>query len=70
MHRLATLHTSSKTDAELLKVWLKSHADGSPHTVRIYVNVGARFLGALAAAGTDQRLGLPMTMCRPPWLQI
>jgi hypothetical protein len=42
VHRLATLHTNAKTDAELLRVWFKSHADGSPHTVRVYRRVGAR----------------------------
>ena len=30
VHRLATLHTNARTDLELLAVWLKSHADGSP----------------------------------------
>ena len=53
VHRLATLHTNARTDRELLKVWLKSHADGSPHTVRVYQRIGARFLDALAAAGAD-----------------
>jgi integrase/recombinase XerD len=53
--RLATLHTNAKNDADLLKVWLKSHADGSPHTVRVYQRVGERFLRALAAAGADLR---------------
>jgi integrase/recombinase XerD len=33
----------------------KSHADGSPHTVRAYDRVGGRFLDALAAAGGDLR---------------
>jgi len=55
VHRLATLHTNARTDDELLKVWLKSHAGGSPHTVRAYARVGARFLEALAAAGGDLR---------------
>ena len=27
--RLPTLHTNARTDADLLTVWLKSHADGS-----------------------------------------
>ena len=49
--RLATLHTNAKTDAELLKVWLKSHRDGSAHTVRVYARVGERFLAALAPTG-------------------
>jgi integrase/recombinase XerD len=53
--RLATLHTNARTDHELLKVWLKSHADGSPHTIRVYSRVGARFLDALAATGADLR---------------
>jgi integrase/recombinase XerD len=53
--RLATLHTNARTDRDLLTVWLKSHADGSPHTVRAYQRVGARFLEALAAAGSDLR---------------
>ena len=55
VHRLATLHTNAKTDAELLKVWLKSHQDGSPHTIRVYQRVGERFLSALAAAGSGLR---------------
>jgi site-specific recombinase XerD len=38
--RLATLHTNARTDGELLKVWLKSHQDGSAHTVRVYHRVG------------------------------
>jgi hypothetical protein len=33
--RLATLHTNARTDHELLAVWIKTHADGSPHTVRV-----------------------------------
>jgi Phage integrase, N-terminal SAM-like domain len=53
--RLATLHTNARTDHELLAVWLKSHADGSPHTVRVYRRVGERFLGALASTGSDLR---------------
>jgi site-specific recombinase XerD len=53
--RLATLHTNARSDADLLKVWLKSHADGSPHTVRVYAHVGDRFLGALAAANSSLR---------------
>ena len=53
--RLATLHTNAKTDGELLKVWLKSHRDGSAHTVRVYSRVGERFLAALAAAGAGLR---------------
>jgi site-specific recombinase XerD len=55
VHRLATIHTNAKTDAELLQVWIKSHADGSPHTVRAYRRVGERFLGALAAVGAGLR---------------
>jgi integrase/recombinase XerD len=39
----------------LVKVWLKSHRDGSPHTVRVYARVGARFLAALSAGGTELR---------------
>jgi len=45
--RLATLHTNAHTDTELLEVWLKSHRDGSLHTVRVYRRVGERFLGEL-----------------------
>jgi integrase/recombinase XerD len=55
VNRLATLHTNARNDRELLKVWLKSHADGSPHTIRAYQRVGARFIAALAAAGADLR---------------
>src|SRR5262249_59544996 len=53
--RLATLYTNARTDRDLLAVWLKSHADGSPHTIRICSRVGERFLGALAAAGSNLR---------------
>jgi integrase/recombinase XerD len=53
--RLATLHTNARTDDELLQVWIKSHADGSPHTVRAYRRVGERFLGGLAAVGAGLR---------------
>jgi integrase/recombinase XerD len=53
--RLATLHTNARTDTELLKVWLKSHQDGSAHTIRVYKRVGERFLRALATAGSDLR---------------
>jgi integrase/recombinase XerD len=53
--RLATLHTNARTDRELLAVWLKSHADGSPHTIRVYKRVGERFLHALVVAGSDLR---------------
>jgi site-specific recombinase XerD len=53
--RLATLHTNARTDTELLKVWLKSHKDGSAHTVRVYARVGGRFLDALGGAGVDLR---------------
>jgi site-specific recombinase XerD len=53
--RLATLHTNAKTDRELLKIWLKSHADGSPHTRRVYARIGGRFLTALSGAGSGLR---------------
>jgi hypothetical protein len=49
------LHTNARTDAELLKVWLKSHRDGSPHTVRVYTRVGQRFLAGLTSLGVDLR---------------
>jgi hypothetical protein len=42
---------------ELLAVWLKSHADASPHTIQVYQRVGQRFLGALAGAGSYLRQG-------------
>jgi len=48
VNRLATLHANA--DHQLLAVWLKNHADGSPHTMRVYQRLGERFLGALAAA--------------------
>jgi integrase/recombinase XerD len=53
--RLATVQTNARDDRELLKVWLKAHADGSPATRRLYKMVGERFIDALAAAGTDLR---------------
>jgi hypothetical protein len=39
----------------LLAVWLKSHADGSPHSIRVYKRVGDRLLSALAASGSNLR---------------
>ena len=53
--RPATLHTNARTDLELLAVWLKSHADGSEHTIRVYRRVGERFLGALSTNGASLR---------------
>jgi hypothetical protein len=53
--RLTTLHTNARTDRELLAVWIKSHADGSPRTIRASRRVGQRFLGALATAGSGLR---------------
>jgi site-specific recombinase XerD len=53
--RLPTLHTTAKTDDDLIVVWLKSHADGSPHTLRAYERIGRRFVAALAAARTNLR---------------
>ena len=49
--RLPTLHTNARTDRELLEVWLKSHRDGSAHTVRVYARVGERFVAALGDDG-------------------
>src|SRR5262249_39573035 len=51
--RRATLHTNARTDHELLAVWLKSHADGPPHTIRVYPRAWDRFLGALGAPGSN-----------------
>jgi hypothetical protein len=62
--RLATLHTNARTDHELLAVWLKSHADGSPHTIRVYSRVGERFLGALQGLGAACATR-PWRTCRP-----
>jgi hypothetical protein len=55
VNRVATLHTNARNDRELRKVWLKSHADGSPHAVPAYSRVGKRFIAALTAAGADLR---------------
>ena len=51
--RLPEVHTNATTDLDLLAVWLKSHADGSHHTLRAYERIGRRFVEALAAAGTN-----------------
>ena len=53
--RLPTLHTTAKKDNELIAVWLKSHADGSRHTLRAYERIGHRFIAAIDTAGTDLR---------------
>ena len=50
--RLPTLHTTAKSDADLVAVWIKSHADSSPHTRRAYERIGRRFVDAFHAAGT------------------
>ena len=56
---LRTVHLlvrfSRERYADLVAVWLKSHADGSPHTLRAYQRIGRRFVAALAAARTDLR---------------
>ena len=36
-------------------MWLKSHADGSRHTLRAYERIGRRFFESLAAARTNLR---------------
>ena len=53
--RMPTLHTTARKDSELLAVWLKSHADGSPHTRRAYERIGQRFTTTLERTGTDLR---------------
>jgi len=52
---LATPQTGAKTDGELLDIWLRSHVDGSVHTLRAYQRVGERFLAALHGSGADLR---------------
>ena len=51
--RLPTLHTNARTDRELLEVWLKSHRDGSAHTVRVYGRVGERGASACPPGVAD-----------------
>jgi site-specific recombinase XerD len=53
--RLPTLHTTAAKDNELVAVWLKSHADGSRHTLRAYERIGYRFIAAIESAGTGLR---------------
>ena len=53
--RAPMLHTTARSDTEMLAVWLKSHHDGSAHTLRAYARVGRRFVEALAARNTDLR---------------
>jgi site-specific recombinase XerD len=53
--RLPTIHTTARNDGDLITVWLKSHADGSKHTVRAYERIGRRFVAAIEAAGADLR---------------
>ncbi len=55
VERLPSIWTTSNTDGELVEVWLRSHADGSRHTLRTYSRIGHRFVDALARAGTDLR---------------
>ncbi len=51
--RLPQVHTNATSDGDLLAVWLKAHADGSPHTRRAYERIGRRFLEALAAGRSN-----------------
>lgn len=53
--RAPDVHTNATTDDELLAVWLKSHADGSPHTLRAYERIGRRFLAGLAQRHVTMR---------------
>ncbi|HML27630.1 MAG TPA: tyrosine-type recombinase/integrase [Hyphomicrobium sp.] len=55
IERLPQLHTTAKKDDELIAVWLRSHADGSRHTLRAYKRIGHRFIGVIAKAGADLR---------------
>ena len=50
-----TLRTTAATDLDLIEVWLKSHADGSAHTLRAYRRIGAAFVKALGNAGCNIR---------------
>ena len=63
--RLPTLHTNARTDADLLTVWLKSHADGSAHTRRAYLRVGAAsWKRCMPSAGICG--GPRWRTCKPP----
>jgi site-specific recombinase XerD len=53
--RRSTMRTTARRDDELIEVWLKSHADGSRHTIRAYERIGRRFIDAIAKACTDLR---------------
>lgn len=55
VERLPALHTTAKKDSELIAVWLKSHADGSRHTLRAYERIGQCFVAAIEAVGTNLR---------------
>lgn len=55
VEHLPQLHTTAKKDDELIAVWLRSHADGSRHTLRAYERIGHRFIGVIATAGADLR---------------
>ena len=55
IERLAGLGTNARDDKELMEVWLKSHQDGSPHTLTLYRRIGERFLAALVIAGVSMR---------------
>jgi len=53
--RAPMLRTTARSDTEMLTVWLKSHQDGSAHTLRAYARIGQRFVEALATRKTDLR---------------
>ncbi|PPC85835.1 MAG: integrase [Hyphomicrobium sp.] len=53
--RMPSLQTSANTDLDLLAVWIKVHADGSPHTRRAYGRIGRRFVDALGRAGRGMK---------------
>jgi hypothetical protein len=67
---LPRLRTNAKTDRELLRIWLKAHADNSASTHRLYTMIGERFLAGLKAAGRRVRDGVgraayPSLVLRP-----
>ena len=53
--RLPTIRTTADSDLDLVEVWLKSHADGSGHTLRAYRRIGTAFVKALERTGGDLR---------------
>jgi hypothetical protein len=67
VHRLATIFTNAKTDEKLFEVWVKSHAEASPHTVRATSVSAGSIAGPLLSNRGDAPTADPSARSSPCW---